>query len=258
MRRALADNLRLDNADIPWSPPAVMPATADLREAIASLKEMLAPSPRGHIQFCLEKLIVAFEPGLKMDAEKARLRLETWCEANSDIPVDLWGRATIEALRTRKFMPRPAEIRELISVRLIERVNFLARAERMLSVSGPKDAPFIEDPEDVKLRTILKWKKAAHKWKEAAPLELRLAMLENREPESWALEKSWPAPSAISPDAPVLPPLSKEMQAATIRAAANHHERDGRKDYAAVLRRQADQLHPAPEYTAIPEGYAHE
>jgi len=253
MRRALADNLRLDNADIPWSPPKVLPSSADLREGIATLKELLTPAPRPHILFCYGTLLSSFEPNVKAEPAKAQMRAEAWIEATGDIPADLWTLATKEALRSFKFMPRPVEIRALIDNRLTERRNFLARAERMLSVSGPKDAPFVEDTEEVKLRTILKWKKAANKWAEAAPLEIRLAKLEGREPESWVLDGGARNMSPVISDRPPLPEPSPRMRAATLRAAARNHEKD-RPAYAALLNRQADLIDPP----TIPAGsHAH-
>lgn len=124
--RALRQAEEDDHPDVPWRPPATLPS----RDALEVARAMLQPRPADDATMasCLAALVIAFEPNTRLSAEATRLRLEVWRRANADLGNALWQDATETALRSLKWMPRPAEFRQ-VEARLLR----LRRCEQMLA-----------------------------------------------------------------------------------------------------------------------------
>lgn len=255
VERAIADSLSLEHPDIPWTLPASLPTVGDLHAAIAVLT--VPPATRKHVSWCLSKLQLAFEPQTKLSEDDKRLRAETWYEACSDFDDELWSKATLEAIQSKKWMPKPAEFRQLVAAKLTERATKLSRCRQMLEAQGgrfengirvtpgAKAKPFQREPEDVRLRGMRDSFRKIGNMGKAARYERELAKLEHREPEAWALAEYFdPAPTAIP--TPEIVPLrtSPESAAALKRSLARSHRAIGNTAYADKLDAEADRLAP--------------
>lgn len=153
--RLLTDSLHQDHPDVQWSPPANLPPADKLREAVRILEAQLVPCPAKQAGFCLAKLAVAYEVNSKMDEDTAVLRTEVWLEACHDIPQDLWEAATIEALKTLKWHPKPAEFRSLIAAQLSHRERMLDRARKLLDLKPQiEQQAYVERPQHVRSREL--------------------------------------------------------------------------------------------------------
>jgi len=181
-------------ADVPWQPAHTLARhrlrPEDLRAAIA----MLSPPPVGEAQAaqCFARLLVAFEPGTRSTADETRLRLAVWLEANADLGDALWMRATGEAIRACKFMPRPAEFRALVADELARQASALTRCRRMLAALGESEttrAPAsLPESRETRLATIRDCWRRLGRPERAAPAERQLAALEKRPPADWVAE----------------------------------------------------------------------
>ena len=127
LRQAEADH----HPDVPWKPPATLPGADALRVALA----MLTPRPADDrtIASCMAALVIAFEPNTKLSAEATRLRFTVWKEANADLGNALWNEATERAIRSLRWMPKPAELREQVRAALEARALRRRRCEQMLA-----------------------------------------------------------------------------------------------------------------------------
>lgn len=202
MERALADSAP-DHPDIAWRPPAELPPAADLERALAILQDEGRTSET-HVATCFARLVMAFEPNTKLTAEQTRLRLAVWLEANGDLGDALWSAATLEAIRSATWMPRPAEFRKLVQDRLDERARRVRRCRAMIearrTAGRPQPfqrepfqrEPFRREPEPVRVRTSRDVFRRLGNIVRAAHYERRLAELERRPPENWAKEEATP------------------------------------------------------------------
>jgi hypothetical protein len=145
VERALADGLSLEHPDVPWSPPAVPPASADLRAALQILEAQAAPATPKHVAWCLAKLMMAFEPATKLSGEETKLRAGVWLEACGDLGDALWTKATLAAIQSSKWMPKPAEFRKLVEREIDERSKRLQRCRAMLDGVRTPSRP-VEQP----------------------------------------------------------------------------------------------------------------
>lgn len=150
VERALADSLSLEHPDVPWQLPAALPLLADLKAGIATLEAQAAPVQQKHAAWCLAKLVMAFEPNTKLTAEETRLRLAVWLEANADLGDALWGEATLAAIQSSKWMPKPGEFRAFVAPKLAERAKRMTRCRAMLAAHGHGTAP-AEKPIETRL-----------------------------------------------------------------------------------------------------------
>jgi hypothetical protein len=141
--RLLTDSLHRDHPDVPWSPPANLPPENELRKAVRICQQRLSPVDPKVAGFCLAKLAIAYEANSKMEEDIAVLRTQVWLEVNGDLPQDLWEDATIETLRTSKWLPKPAEFRALVMRRFTTRQVELERALKLLDLKGK---PLEEQP----------------------------------------------------------------------------------------------------------------
>lgn len=129
--RALSQAEADVHPDIPWRPPAALPEPAALRTALA----MLTPPPASDrtISAGMAALMIAFEPNTRLSPEATRLRFVVWKEATADLGDALWQTAAERAIRSLKWMPKPAEFRELVRSILEARSTRRQRCERMLA-----------------------------------------------------------------------------------------------------------------------------
>lgn len=140
VERALADSLSLEHPDVPWQLPAALPLLTDLKAGIATLEAQAAPVQQKHATWCLAKLVLAFEPNTKLTGEETRLRLNVWLEANADLGDALWSEATLAAIQSLKWMPKPAEFRGLVEAKLAARAKRMKRCHAMLAAHGHGNA----------------------------------------------------------------------------------------------------------------------
>lgn len=183
-----------EHPDIPWQPPATLPRESDIRNGITQLEALL----RGRVtpayaKQCLAQMLVAFEPNTKANAEEIRMRAAVWMEANGDLCDGLWRDATRDAIRMLKWMPKPAEFRDLVAGRLTTARMQLDRLRQMLDAIRNPSQRFT--PETDRER----WQGAISRWRKfgdtvmgrdlkgrAIHAERELAQHENREPADWA------------------------------------------------------------------------
>lgn len=188
VERALADSLALGHPDVPWTPPPTLPSAAELGLALEVLDGQGQTSER-HAGFCLAKLVVAFEPNTKLKADETRLRLAVWLEANGDLGDELWSIATLAAIQGSQWMPKPAEFRKLVQAKFDERQRRRERCRAMLDALGGKGPkPFQREPEPVRVRASRDAFRRIGNIAKAAFYERRLAEIETREPEAWAVD----------------------------------------------------------------------
>jgi len=204
--RALADSA-VATADVPWRPAHSLarhkPSAEDLHTAIAALTP--PPVSEAHAAHCFARLMIAFEPTTRASGDETRIRLAVWLEANRDLGDALWSKATLETIRSRTFMPRPAEFRAAVASDLEAMARKLARCREMLDALAKPRAKTVEpEPLEVRLATIRdSWRRlgnpdrAARAERELAKLEQRLPIsidqnLESRTTEpSVATEPTW-------------------------------------------------------------------
>jgi len=138
--RALRQAEQDDHPDVPWRPPAILPS----RDALEVARALLTAEPADDrtIASCMAAMLIAFEPNTRLSPEATRLRMEVWRQATADLGSALWEEATEIALRSLKWMPRPAEFRDLVRRKLEVQLLRLSRCEQMLAAyDRPDDAP---------------------------------------------------------------------------------------------------------------------
>lgn len=176
--------------DVPWQVPARLPTVPDLRAAIgkcdAILEGRVTPA---FAKQCLAKLLVAFEPNTKLGADDMRLRAMVWMEACGDLNDGLWAEATADAIRSLKWMPKPAEFRALVERRTADAARHRERLKAMLAAhtSRPTPPPFVPEPIETRLRGMRDTFRRLGMIGKAAGYERELAEIEKRAPEAWAI-----------------------------------------------------------------------
>jgi hypothetical protein len=175
-------------ACMPWTPPATLPPAAELRLALEILDGQGQTGER-HAGFCLAKMVVAFEPNTRLTAGQTRLRLPVWQGANGDLGDELWSITTLAAIQGSQWMPKPAEFRKLVQARFDERQRRKERCRAMLDALGSKGPkPFQREPEPVRVRGLPDAFRRVGNFAKAALYERRLAEIETRAPEAWAVD----------------------------------------------------------------------
>ncbi len=232
---------------MPWTPPTVPPPTAELRAALQILEADSAPATPKHVAWCLAKLMSAFEPGTKPSAEETRLRAAVWLEACGDLGDKLWSEATLAAIQSLKWMPKPAEFRALVAPKFEDRAKKIARCKAMLSgqtLQPDQPKAFVPEPQDVRLRSMIgSWRKIGRDDR-AAPHEFALAKLEGRDPEAWTLNPQPQDAPADQVDQPVFDPLPPAQQAALKIALARKWRARGNTRIADQYEAEARNLAP--------------
>lgn len=184
------------------------------------------------------------------------MRTEGWLDACGHLPDDLWTAGTLELLKTKTYMPSPAEMIEVVGKRFTERERMLLRARSMLPSTAPK-APataFVAEPLEHRLRHAI-WRgweaktgpghfMAAKMWEWGCRAERELAGIEQREPAGWAAIEG----GKIITVAEVAPKLSPSAVRTRDRLAELALRNRG------GLRPVPNPEPPAPT-TAAPDGY---
>lgn len=198
VERAIADSLSLEHPDVAWSLPAALPPLADLRASIAILEAQAEGASRKHVAWCLSKLTLALEPGPKLDPEDVKFRASIWLESCGDLGDELWTEATLAAIQSSKWMPKPAEFRALVSAKLATRAKRMQRCRQLLEAKLKEEPGALPTktfvPKTQELRALLQQQLADgsipndHRLFNASQTERSLALLENRKMEPWASE----------------------------------------------------------------------
>jgi hypothetical protein len=200
--------------------PAVLPSVSDLQTAL----EILEPKPvdREHLAFCFAKLMAGLEPTTKLTADDTRLRLSVWYETCADLGNELWSKATLLALQSSKWMPKPAEFRALVADKLADRSRKITRCRAMLAkqrqgdtAAGGKPAGMLETPQERMRHTIARLRTMPGHFPRAVGYERDLAAMENREPEAWIHEP--PVGDEQPQTTPAGPKRTVEQQAAVTK-----------------------------------------
>lgn len=194
----MADSLSLEHPDVLWTLPPTLPSLADLRTAIGILEAQAATASRKHVAWCLSKLSMAFEPSVKLSEEDDKFRASIWLESCGDLGDELWSEATLAAIQSSKWMPKPAEFRAFVGGKLEARAKRLKRCREMLTAQASAD-PAKEPvktiiPQADRLRKLLAEQLARTDIPEeervfnAANTERSLALFERRLMAPWARE----------------------------------------------------------------------
>jgi hypothetical protein len=258
VERAIADSLSLEHPDVAWTPPTELPSLADLRAAMGILEAQCAQATRQHVAWCLSKLSMALEPSVKLSDSDLKFRASIWTESCGDLGDTLWSEATMAAIQSCKFMPKPAEFRALVGGKLAARAKRMKRCKAMLDAAGNSKpvAPtgFVAEPRIVRLRAMRDSYRKHGYADRAAKIEVELAGVEGREPEDWIhaaqVEAGASNEDAKSYNLPT-PPPSPEMRRALDAALAPHHRAQGNVEYAARLEARAG-IEP-PLHDDVPE-----
>lgn len=196
---------------------------------------------------------MAFEPGAKLSPEDMKFRASIWLESCGDLGDALWSEATMAAIQTSKWMPKPAEFRAFVGDKLATRAKRLKRCRDMLAAVGgdkpaPTAKPFEPEPRVVRLRSMRDSYRKHGYADPAAKVELELAEVEGREPEDWsrvAVDAGFPV-SAEKPEATPTRPLSPEQRIALNLALSAKHRAAGRHAWADQLDQQSRDLGYVP------------
>lgn len=248
LARLLADPVVPGEA---WQPPEVPPAHGELMDALAILQ--VSPTDDRHAGFCLAKLGLAFEVGVKITETEAKGRRITWLEANGDLGDALWTEATLAALQTSKWMPKPSEFRALVAHKLDLRETQIRRVRQMLEAQGEGAEGGVPSGN---------WRVAARKALDArrlegarqardyyarlghegqvANLDEQIARMEGRHQPS-SIERTAATPGPV-PSAPKLRKFPNDYEAARLRNQAQTFRRQGHNGMAEQLEREAAEL----------------
>lgn len=220
---------------MPWTVPTGLPGPSELRGILARCEQIIQGNVTpAFAKQCLAKMLVAFEPNTKLSGDDMRLRAMVWLEACGDLNDGLWAEATAEAIRTLKWMPKPAEFRGLVDARIEEARKAADRLRRMLDAQASIQAkPFVPEPREVRMRALRDSFKRVGMIGKAARYERDIAREEKREPADWARGD---IPEAREEKAE-RPPFVPSQSPSAIRCAELAKERrtaagDGGKDRA--------------------------
>lgn len=201
-----------------------------------------------HIGWCLAKLMMAFEPSTKLSAEETKFRAAVWAEACGDLGDTLWSSATMAAIQSSKWMPKPAEFRAFVAPKIEERSKKIARCKAMLDgqLKAARPKAFSPEPEADRVRHLRDSLRRVGKHGRAAMYENKLAKIEGRPVEAWANEPQADEGPAAEVEVERLPamPLSPTSQAALDMARARFWREQGRDAIADRCEAQARELAP--------------
>ncbi len=177
LRQAEADH----HPDVPWKPPAVPPNADALGVALA----MLTPRPAEDrtIASCMAALVIAFEPNTRLSPEATRLRFTVWKEANADLGNALWQLATERAIRSLRWMPKPAELREQVKPELAAQALRHRRCRQMLDEwARRRNAPVVRETLEERLRNTVAIYRKHERFADADRVQRKLDELQGRTP----------------------------------------------------------------------------
>jgi hypothetical protein len=172
--RALAEAERDDHPDVPWKPPARLPGADALEVALA----MLTPRPADDrtIAAGLAAMMIAFEPNSRLSPEATRLRFEVWKETTADLGNALWNEAVQRAIRSLRWMPKPAELREQVRATLEARALRRRRCEEMLAELARRRSapPPVRETQEQRLRSMVAIYRRHERFADAERMQRRL------------------------------------------------------------------------------------
>lgn len=245
LRRLLADPYSLGSEIVEWTPPAVPPEMAALRAARQELERTTQPGSAGHIAWCLGKMAKGMAHR-KADATDWAMRTEAWAEACGHFPDDLWSKATLELLQTKTYFPAPAEMVAIVGATFSERQRMLERVRVMLGGQTriERARTFAPEPEVDRLRHLRDSLRRVGKHSRAAVYEGKLAKLQGRPIEPWAIDpQADDGPAAEIERIPPMP-MSPVQQAMLNVALARQWRARGNDARADRLEREAAELAP--------------
>jgi hypothetical protein len=156
--------------------PSSLPPKAELQQAERILTSRMEPVSENEAKRCFAKLLTTFEPSTKLGGTETRIRFAAWFEALSDIPADLWRKATDACIAGIEWMPKPAQFRGQVGDELAER----ARQLKLVRELAAKDeVPFVREPADVRLRGMIASYRKIGNERRAQELELQLKALDD-------------------------------------------------------------------------------
>lgn len=123
--------------------PIVGPKSAAELRAFAAQPE-LATATQGQVDTMLAKLALA-TAAPKVSDDEARERLELYWLALKDLPVEDLRAAFMDLIRTAKFLPTPAEVRQAAVQAGLPRVRSIIRAKHLAYLHDRHWKPPIED-----------------------------------------------------------------------------------------------------------------
>ncbi len=237
----LADPYRLEGeGDVPWTAPSVH-NPASVKRVSAELDRSLHPTRPAFLKWICDKLSAL--PTQTSTGINAALWTDNVIDVCSDYPEDLLQSGCLELLRTKTFRPSPAEIVAVIEPKFAERKRMLDRARSMLAPITKAEQPFVQEPREVRLRTMRDSFRKHGQPLKAAQYERELAAVENREPEEWAREPADRQPTLSAP--------AHEALAAFDPEAAMKVSRTARRCAELAAAHRTGQ--PAPEHRDVPE-----
>jgi len=174
--------------------------------AIQILEDQAKQASRQHVAWCISKLAMALEPGTKLSQEDIKFRASIWLESCGDLGDELWSEATMAAIQSSKWMPKPAEFRAFVGMKLEVRAKRLKRCREMLEAKA-KEGPGATPPKTIvpkidQLRKLLRDQlddttiPEDHRLFNSANTERSLAWFEKRAIEPWARDVLARMPSA--------------------------------------------------------------
>jgi hypothetical protein len=222
-RRLLADPYRLEGeGEVAWTPPAVR-NPASVKRVVHELERGLAPTRPIYLKWICDKLSAL--PTQASNGLNAALWADNVIDTCAHYPEDLLQAATLEVLRTKTFRPSPAEIVGIIDPRYRERQRMLDRARSLLAPIAAAEQPFVQDPLDVRLRTMRDSFRRIGNMAKAAKYETDLAAHEGRSPEDWAKAAYAASADMGIPASAERPPFKPDTSPSAQRCAELARER---------------------------------
>ncbi len=172
--------------------PSNLPSKADIEQAERILRQRMQPVEEHEAKRCFAKLLATFEPLTKLGGLETKVRFVAWFDALKDIPGDLWQKATEGCCTSLEWMPKPVQFRAQIDDVLAERLRQTRALEEL--AKGAKNAtPYVREPADVRLRSMIASYRRVGNERRAQELELQLQAL---------LDKPLDKPSGDSEEMP--------------------------------------------------------
>jgi hypothetical protein len=231
LRRILADSLATDHPDVGWQPPVRLPSESELRSGITTLEQRVTPGSHDVIRQCFGSLVLMFEPNTKMTHEQSDARAKLWIAALGDLPTDLIVDAAGEAQRTLKWMPKPAELNEIVREKIALRWRELKRARQLLELVARKvETVAAETREQRVINNIATLRSMSKNWRRAGT-------------ESISEGRAEATAAGPAPPAPKIEP-SPEFAAGLLLARARFWRAQGQYEMAGKLEAEAYALWP--------------
>lgn len=137
--------------------PIVPPEVRQLiPAAIEEVERSLTPATESQIVEALAMLEFALPVGRNMPEVSADARAAIYLKALSDVPADILNAACMDAVKTLKFFPKVAELRELAAPEIGRRQWARMTLKRMAEVHDEHYRPSLTEKEMVKPEDLAK------------------------------------------------------------------------------------------------------